>query len=63
MVRVMEIARDALTLKIEYSIIFGRLLSTLLSINIDNIFFYLVGDKEIISFLLIFFIKYVVGLD
>jgi len=31
MVRVMEIARDALTLKIKYNIIFGRLLSTLLS--------------------------------
>ena len=29
MVRVMEIARDALTLKIKYSFIFGRFLSTL----------------------------------
>jgi hypothetical protein len=43
MVRVMEIARDALPLKIKYSIIFSRHLSTTLSKFVlkDNIFFML----------------------
>ena len=53
MVRVMEIARDTLTLKIKYSFIFGRLMSTLVSllINVDTFNFHINNIYYILTFI------------